>query len=282
MKRFNHHTHCNFCDGISVPEEYVKEALRLEFNTLGFSSHAPVPFENTFALTNESMPEYGKVIRNLQQIYADRIEIFLGLEIDYIPGTTLDFEFFRKSLGLDYVIGGVHLVKKEDDDHGLWFIDGPRYETYDDGLKEVFHNDIRRGVSAYYQSLCRMITTQKPDIIAHMDKIKMHNSGRFFTEDEPWYISLVDEALEVIAQSDCIVEINSRGFYKKRCPDMFPSLAILKKLNRLKIPITLSSDAHAPGEIYFGMDIAIANAFEAGYKEVWCLSKGKWHAVEID
>ena len=281
MKRFNHHTHCSFCDGVSAPEEYVTEALRLGFSTLGFSSHAPVPFENTFALTEEGMLEYQKVIRNLQQVYADRIEIYLGLEIDYIPGTTRDFDLFRKDLGLDYVIGGVHLVKKEGDDQGLWFIDGPRYETYDNGLKEVFHNDIRQGVKAYYQSLCKMIITQKPDILAHMDKIKMHNSGRFFTEDEPWYISLVDEALEVIAQSGCIVEINSRGFYKKRCPDMFPSLAILKKLNRLKVPITLSSDAHAPGELNLGMDIAIAQALEAGYKEAWCLNKGAWQAVEI-
>lgn len=282
MKRFNHHTHCNFCDGVSAPEEYVSEAIRMGFSTLGFSSHAPVPFENTFALKEESIQEYRQTIRNLQQIYADRLEIYLGMEIDYIPGITLDFNFFRKDMGLDYVIGGVHLVKKLDEDQGLWFIDGPSYETYDDGLKEVFHNDIRMGVKAYYQSICKMITTQKPDIVAHMDKIKMHNGGRFFNEDEPWYIALVDEALDVIAQSDCIIEINSRGLYKKRCPDLFPSLAILKKLNRLKVPITFSSDAHAPGELNLGMDIAIATALEAGYKEAFCLSKGTWQAVEIN
>ena len=281
MKRFNYHTHSNFCDGVSNPDEYVYEAIWQDFSTLGFSSHAPVPFENTFALKEERRQEYRQTIRNLQKIYADRIEIYLGLEIDYIPGITRDFDFFRKDMGLDYVIGGVHLVKKEDEEQGLWFIDGPSYKTYDDGLKEVFHNDIRMGVKAYYQSICAMITTQKPDIVAHIDKIKMHNSGRFFNEDEPWYIALVDEALDVIAQSDCIIEINSRGLYKKRCPDLFPSLAILKKLNRLKVPITFSSDAHAPGELNLGIDIAIATALEAGYKEAFCLSKGKWEAVEI-
>ncbi|MDP4291535.1 MAG: histidinol-phosphatase, partial [Bacteroidota bacterium] len=267
MKRFNHHTHSCFCDGSADPEEYVKEAIRLGFSTLGFSSHAPVPFKNTFALKEERRQEYRQVIRALQAKYAGQIEIYLGLEIDFIPGLTREFEFLRNDTGLDFVIGGIHLVKKEDGDGGLWYIDGPNYQTYDIGLKEVFHDDIRQGVKAYYQTLCTMITTQKPDIIAHMDKIKMHNGGRFFREDEPWYIALVDEALEVISRSECIVEINSRGIYKKRCPDLYPSLAILKKLNRMNVPITFSSDAHAPGELNLELDSAISIALEAGYRE---------------
>jgi histidinol-phosphatase (PHP family) len=279
MKRFNHHTHSYFCDGSSAPEEYVAEALSLGFSMLGFSSHAPVPFKNTFALKEERLHEYGQAIRALQQKYKGQIEIYLGLEIDFIPGITRDFDFFRKELGLDFVIGGVHLVRKEDE--GLWFIDGPHFETYDSGLKEVFHDDIRLGVKTYYESLCKMITTQKPEIVAHIDKIKMHNGGRFFTEDEAWYVALVDETLEVIAESGCIVEINSRGIYKKRCPDLFPSLDILKKLNQLKVPITFSTDAHIPGELNMGMDIIVSTALEAGYKEVCCLTNGKWEAVEI-
>jgi hypothetical protein len=50
----------------------------------------------------------------------------------------------------------------------------------------------------------------------------------------------------------------------------------------LKIPITLSSDAHAPGEINLGLDIVVATALEAGYKEACCLSNGKWQKVEIN
>jgi histidinol-phosphatase (PHP family) len=279
MKRFNHHTHSYFCDGSSAPEEYVAEAIRLGFNTLGFSSHAPVPFKNTFALKEERRPEYQHAIRELQKRYAGQLEIYLGLEIDYIPGLSRDFDFYRNDMGLDFVIGGVHLVKREDE---LWFIDGPHFETYDQGLEEIFHGDIRKGVKTYYHSVCDMITLQKPDVVAHVDKIKMHNGGRFFTEDEPWYIALVDEAIEVIARSGSIVEINSRGIYKKRCPDLFPSLDILKKLNRLKVPVTFSSDAHIPLELNIGLDLCAAAAMEAGYKEVSCMINGKWEAVGIE
>jgi histidinol-phosphatase (PHP family) len=282
MKRFNLHTHSNFSDGALAPEEYVTEAIRLKYIALGFSSHAPVTFINKYALKEQRSQEYRQTIRNLQQKYADRIEIYLGLEIDYIPGVTRDFDLVRKDMGLDFAIGAIHFIKGEDGNHGIWFIDGASSETYDKGLKEIFHDDIRKGVKAYYHALSSMITTQKPDIIAHMDKIKMHNGGRFFREDEPWYVALVDEALDVIARSGSIVEINSRGVYKKRCPDPFPSLAILKKLKQLKVPITLSSDAHAPEELNPGMDIVIASALEAGYKETCCLINGIWQTVEIN
>lgn len=282
MKRFNHHTHSNFSDGALAPEEYVTEAIRLKYITLGFSSHAPVTFTNKYALKEERRQEYQQTIRNLQQKYADRIGIYLGLEIDYIPGVTRDFDFLRKDMGLDFAIGAIHFVKNENGDQEKWFIDGAGSETYDKGLKELFDNDIRKGVQAYYHTVISMVTTQKPDIIAHLDKIKMHNGGRFFREDEPWYVALVDEALDVIAGSGCIVEINSRGVYKKRCPDPFPSLTILKKLKQLKVPITLSSDAHTPEELNPGMDIVIASALEAGYKEACCLINGIWQTVEIN
>jgi histidinol-phosphatase (PHP family) len=281
MKKFNHHTHSYFCDGSSAPEEYAEEAIRLGFDTLGFSSHAPVPFDNTFALNEERRPEYQKAIRELQKQYVDRLEIFMGLEIDFIPGLTRDFELYRQDMGLDFVIGGIHLVKNDSESDRLWFIDGPNYEKYDLGLKEIFHGDIRKGVKAYYQTVCEMIVLQKPDIVAHIDKIKMHNGGRFFKEDEPWYVAMVDETLEVIANSGCIVEINSRGIYKKRCPDLFPSLAILKKLHQLKVPVTFSTDAHLPSELNLSMDLIVSTALEAGYKVVSCMSNGQWESIEI-
>lgn len=281
MILFNHHTHSSFCDGTSDPEVYIKEALKLGFASLGFSSHAPVPFENTFALPDDRCNDYKNRIRELQKKYEDQIEIYLALEIDYIPNVTRDFSFYRKEMGLDYTIGGVHLIKKENSNEGLWFIDGPRTASYDEGLQTLFHNDIKAGVKAYYHTICEMATTQQPDIIAHFDKIKMHNQNRYFTEDEKWYTDLVDETLAVIAEAGCIVEINTRGIYKKRCPDLFPSLSILKKLHKLHVPITISTDTHAPEELILGMDLARKAALQAGYKEIFRFSQGLWWPEEI-
>ena len=80
MNLFNLHTHSYFCDGKEEPEEYVKQAIELGYHTLGFSSHAPVPFENNFSLKEDKMEEYFSTIRALGEKYKDKINIlaFIG------------------------------------------------------------------------------------------------------------------------------------------------------------------------------------------------------------
>lgn len=273
---FNLHNHSHYCDGSSAPEEYIKSAIEKDFDTLGFSSHAPVPFKNKFAIKDEQvLLEYANEIRQLKEKYKDQINIFLSLEIDHIPGITRDFIYFSKLAGLDYIIGGVHLVKSPLK-HGLWFIDGPKKEIYDEGLENLFDNDIRLAVTTYWQQMRDMIKTQQPDIIAHLDKIKMHNQNRYFTQDEGWYVDEVDKTLELIAKSGSIVEVNTRGIYKGRSDELFPGKDILKKLLHLNIPITLNSDAHKPHELSGFFNEAKTILLETGFKSLKLYTKQGW------
>jgi histidinol-phosphatase (PHP family) len=268
MQYFNLHTHSRFCDGKEEPEAYVKQAIDLGFHTLGFSSHAPVSFENTFALKEEQMTEYFSTIRNLKEKFSDQIKLLLALEIDYIPGITRNFDDFRKAGNLDYAIGGVHLVK-EPGIEALWFIDGSKQETYDKGLQQLYKGNARKGVEAYYRQVMEMVATQKPDIIAHLDKIKMHNKDRYFSEEESWYKDMVWKTLKFIAsESDCIVEVNTRGLYKQRSDTYFPSPAVLEQIHHLKIPVTISTDAHHPDELSLFFPEAAAMLKEIGFSDL--------------
>lgn len=278
---FNLHTHSYFCDGSTEPENYVKEAIRLGFHTLGFSSHAPVSFENRFAIQDESyLMKYRDEIRRLQEKYKNDLQVFLSLEIDYIPGLSRKFSEFRRIAGLDYTIGGVHLVKNADLDE-LWFIDGPRQETYDNGLMNIFNNDIRVAVGTYYAQIREMITTQKPDIVAHLDKIKMHNKNRYFDETEPWYLDQLDQTIEVLAAAGTIVEVNTRGLYKKRSEELFPGKMALKKILKAGIPITLNSDAHRPEELDSYFDFGKSTLREIGFRTIMLYTKQGWLAVPL-
>lgn len=282
MKFFNLHTHSHFCDGKEAPEEFVKQAIELGFHTLGFSSHAPVPFENKFALKEDRLDEYFNTIRNLKKKYKTQIQLLLSLEIDYIPGITKDFSEFSKSGKLDYTIGGVHLIRNKEVD-GLWFIDGPYQEKYDEGLKIVFNGHARKGVEVYYNQVLEMIATQKPDIIAHFDKIKMHNKNRFFSEEEGWYKDIVWKILKYIAsKTDCIIEVNTRGLYKKRCDTFFPGPEILEQIHHLNIPITLSSDAHNPEELDGYYPEALSLLKDIGFKELVCFEGKTKKMQKID
>lgn len=279
---FNLHNHSHYCDGSSAPEEYIRAAIEKGFDTLGFSSHAPVPFENKFAIKDEqALLEYAGEIRQLKKKYKDQIHIFLSLEIDHIPGITRSFEYFSKVAGLDYTIGGIHLVKSPLRP-GLWFIDGSKRAIYDEGLKKMFNGDIHVAVSTYWKQMRDMIQNQKPDIIAHLDKIKMHNQDRYFSQHEGWYVDEVDKTLELIAKTGSIVEVNTRGIYKKRSDELFPGKDILKKLLHLNIPITLNSDAHKPHELngYFAEAKSILT--EIGFSKVKVFGENGWQDTALE
>ncbi|MEI6823586.1 MAG: histidinol-phosphatase [Bacteroidota bacterium] len=271
MRYFNFHTHTKYCDGSSNPEEYVIEAIRLGFESLGFSGHAPVSFENGYAIKEEDLQQYCTSILELKNRYKE-INIYLALEADYIRNLTKSFNAFKRECGLDYIIGSVHLVSNPNV-KGLWFIDGSNIDTFDNGLRYVFNEDIRKAVGAFYHQTNEMITNQHPDIIGHFDKVKMNNKGRYFSVEEKWYNDLVNESLDVIKESGCIMEVNTRGLYKKRSDELFPSATILKRIHKMNIPITLSSDAHKPTELALCFDDTLELLQEIGFKTLMVFDK---------
>ncbi len=276
----NIHTHSHYCDGKGDLSDYVNFAILNGIKIIGFSSHAPINYPNHFSIKVEKIRDYVDEIRKLSLLDKEKIQLFAALECDYIPHFSFPFSDFR-AYCLDYLIGGVHLVENTDTKQ-LWFIDGPLRSEYDRGLKDVFDNDIRKGVTRYFYQIMEMIETQNFEVLAHFDKIKMHNAGRYFSEDDNWYRKLCLEVISLLKSREIIVEINTRGIYKKRCPDFYPSVFILENLLKNKIRITLSSDAHQPEELRLLLDDAALYAKNIGFKEIWqpC-SDRHWISVSI-
>ncbi len=280
MIDYNLHLHSRFSDGETEPQEYVISAIENGIRTIGFSEHSPLSFDNPFSLKLEDVDEYIASIDALKNEYSNIINIFRALEMDYIPGMSHDFDYWRERTKADYLIGSVHLVAPENS-FDLWFTDGPRYETYDDGLNKLFEGDIRTGVKAYFHQMNEMIMTQRFEIVGHVDKIKMHNRDRYFNEDEKWYQDLIDECLDLIKENNLIVEINTRGKYKNRYPGFFPDGLALQKVKSRKIPIIISSDAHNPNEINLGFNEALLTLKGIGFTELVKFEAGNWTTIAI-
>lgn len=276
----NYHTHSYFCDGKEAPEAYVKEALRLGFKALGFSSHAPVLFDNKYSIQPGKLKDYCAAIEQLKEQYQDQIDIFLALEADYIPNKTHDFEYFREQCSLDYLIGSIHLVAHPQSGE-LWYIDGGESGFWDQGFKEVFGSDIRAAVRAFYWQTNAMIEVGKPEILGHFDKVKMHNKNRFFRQDEIWYQKLIHESLTLIKEKNTLLEINTRGLYKGRYDELFPSIPVLKKAQEMGIPLMLNTDAHHPSELLGYYTETIQQLKFAGIRELWHLSKTAWYSKSL-
>ena len=211
---------------------------------------------------------------------AEVVDILLGLEVDYIPGITQPIDYYRKNFSFDYFIGSVHFVKSMNA-KDLWFIDGPDINIYDRGLKEIFGGDIHKAVATYYHQLNDLIVYEKPDIIGHMDKIKMYNRGRYFSEDDAWYIGLIRETLDLAKRSGCVLEVNTRGIYKKGPESLFPGPEILKKIKALDIPVTLSSDAHKPSELSLYFPEAKKILADLGFKTLALKTRSGWEEAPL-
>lgn len=274
----NYHTHSHFCDGKEAPEAYVKKAISLGFKALGFSGHAPVLFDNKYSIAPDGFNDYCDEINRLKEKYKNQIDLFLALEADYIPKRTHDFSYFRKQCNLDYIIGSIHMISHPS--NGLvWYIDGGKQEVWDKGLETVFGNDIKAGVKSFYHQTNVMIENQKPDILGHFDKIKMHNKNRLFLQTDAWYQNLINESLQLVKEKNVVLEINTRGLYKGRSDELFPSLTIIQKAQEMGIPLMLNTDAHHPDELMAYFPEAIGLLKQAGVKELWHFSKKGWFAA---
>lgn len=276
----NYHTHNHFCDGKEAPEKYVKKAIELGFKALGFSSHAPVLFENDYSILPEKLGDYCLEIECLKKDYSEKIDLFLALEADYIPNKTRDFSYFRKECKLDYIIGAIHLVAHPTSGE-IWFIEGGEQAKWDRGLEEVFGGDIQAGVKAFYHQTNEMIESQKPEILGHFDKIKMHNKNRFFLQEDGWYQNLIQEGLQLIKEKDLVMEINTRGLYKGRFDELFPGISIFQKAQEMGIPLMLNTDAHHPSELLGYYPEAMAIIKNAGIMELWHYSKKGWFSIPL-
>ncbi|MCX7708412.1 MAG: histidinol-phosphatase HisJ [Clostridia bacterium] len=268
----NFHTHCTFCDGKHDPELYIEEALKKGFRALGFSSHVPMPFENSWAMKAGQETAYLKEIGRLKEKYKDRIQIYAGLELDYYDSERRnDF----RQLELDYIIGSVHWFTNMEKQQ-YYSIDG-NAEEFRATLNELFKGDMKSFATAYYKQMINMVREFKPDIVGHLDVIKKNNKGEtYFSEKDPWYRALVNELLLVIAANGSIVEVNTGGITRGYIDEAYPSQWILVECRKLDIPVVISADAHSAQDIDGCFEYAVSLLKESGYTEQRTLTNGVW------
>ncbi|MGA2545893.1 MAG: histidinol-phosphatase [Rectinemataceae bacterium] len=282
MAWINYHCHCDFCDGTERPLASVEAALDHGVLSLGFSSHAPLPFPRPWCIGSgfgySTLRRYRAEIESLKKLYRGRIDIWAGLEVDYIPGLVgpADTAF----ADFDYRIGAVHFVGNTREGQPWQLDDTP--ETFRAGLKELYGGDVRALVGDYYRSLGEMLRQDPPDIVAHFDLVKKYNRGScYFDEGEAWYRDLVDAALGAVAASGRMLELNTGGMARGWIDESYPGPWALRRCRVLGIPVTLGSDSHRAADVDFGFPGAAAALLAAGYEEIMVLSKGGWQPMSF-
>lgn len=277
MNWTNYHMHSHYCDGEGELESYVIKAINRNMYAIGFSSHAPVPFNSDWHMQLDHLDKYISEIEFLKKKYKE-IKIYTGLEVDYIPGQISPNTYTGRNL--DLIVGSVHYVGQFNNQDNCC-IDSTQ-EEFEMGLKLIFNNDIKKLVSRYYENVVEMIRNDPPDIIGHLDLIKKLNSNnRYFNEEDSWYQDMIIDVIKAISDSNSILEINTRGYYKFITREFYPSKQILEKCFEADIPVTISSDAHHPNEIDQNFEDVASVLLDIGYDHVFIFDNGKWSKVQI-
>ncbi|MEP6735077.1 MAG: histidinol-phosphatase [Chryseolinea sp.] len=269
--------HSNYCDGKGELKEYVHQALKNKMISIGFSSHAPVPFQSVWCMKRELLDRYLREIDTLDNTTTG-IEIYKGLEVDFVPGLIGPTDFAQK---LDYTIGSIHFVDAFDDGKP-WEIDGT-HSVFLEGLDKIFSGDIKKAIARYYDLTREMIATSRPTILGHMDKIKFQNiDNKFFLEKDQWYQEEIDHTLDVVMKSGVIVEVNTRGLYQGKSSTPYPSPWILEQIHKKQIPIMLNSDTHHPKDMINLFPEMAVLLHEIGFKTLNVLYQGQWQPYSFN
>ena len=277
MNLTNYHSHCSFCDGRAPLEEFVEEAIRQGFYSYGVSSHAPLPFPTQWTMEWGQMEAYLDEFKNLRSKYADEIELYVGLEIDYLNEESNPSVARFTELPLDYRIGSVHLLY---DAAGEVVDIDCSPAVFKERVDRHFNGDVLRVVRMYFDRLFRMVELGGFDVLGHADK--MHYNASCYHPgllDEPWYEALMKDYFSLVASRGYLVEINTKAY--DSLGTFYPNSRYWELMKEYQIKVLVNSDAHYPERINAGRMEALRLLQAKGFATVAELHQGSWREVPI-
>ena len=221
-------------------------------------------------------PEYFSFNR-LKEKYSGRIELYIGLEIDYLnEESNPSIPRFRE-LPLDFRIGSVHLLYNDAGEVVDVDVPAGKFRRIVD---EQFHGDLEHVVRLYYERSMRMVELGGFDIVGHADKIHYNASCyRPGLMDEEWYNNLVLSYFDAIIRKGYMMEVNTKAYLDLGV--FYPDERYFHLLCSKGARVMVNSDAHYPERINNGRLQALQALKLSGYKSVMELHRGAWQSMPI-
>lgn len=233
----NYHTHHELCGhAVGKCEEYVQEAIKQEFEVLGFSDHTPNKRVNDFGvrMKTRELEGYLQEIEAVQKKYKNQITIKKGLEVEYFDDHE-DFYLFLKDK-TDYLILGQHYISMTDEM---------------DNLVSGFALKTDEHILQYAKYACLGMEKGHFAILAHPD---LYMCG--YNDWNKTAISVAHQICKTAEATNTILEFNGNGFRRglRNTPQgktqPYPRLEFWNIVKQYDIKTILSSDCHTPEFLY--------------------------------
>ncbi len=221
----NYHTHTKRCRHAGgEDQEYVLAAIDRGLKILGFADHSPYIFPgdyySTMRMPMAELPEYVASVLSLREKYADKIQIKLGLELEYYPGCFDETLQALKQQPLDYLLLGQHALGDEKDD----YLTG--WPTEDE---EILKRYVRQTVEGLHTGVF--------SCFAHPDIIK-------FVGDPQVYKKHMRVIVREAKACGIPLELNLLGLMTKR---NYPNRLFWEMVAEENASAIIGFDAHNPG-----------------------------------
>ncbi len=251
LPRFDYHSHHARCGhAVGTMADYAAAAAALGMTEFGVSDHGPaywLPGDHAQPGTQMAVSELPRYVAEAQALKANqagRLTVKVGIEADFIEGKEAELRSLLEAHPFDYALGSVHYAQ------GASIFKRDRWSS--DRPEDVFTDYYRQVVLAARSGLF--------DILSHLTAVEAYAPPVSDSLRDALYPAVAD----AVAESGCIVEVNTSGYRKMGGDEPFPNRHMLRLLVARGVPLTFGSDCHKPEEVGFARDRVGALLAELG------------------
>lgn len=264
--------------------DFLHFATSCGISVYGISSHAPTPFPNHWAMKFSDVFDYFSEFRRLRDLYKDKLELYIGMELDFltIPSLLTETSSPLFSYPLDYRIGSVHYLDPltNPDGSSLFWNVGGSVTHYAQALHELYGDDINRLVRRYNGQILTMLQSAPIHVLAHCDLETTIAERHFgFDPSQPWFLDQMHQIFALARQRDIIVEVNVKHLLSDGITS--PHQRLFSLLKDSGVSIQVNSDAHYPQHVASGLREAHALLRQYGFSSQRVLLHGSWTDIPL-
>jgi histidinol-phosphatase (PHP family) len=264
LEKWDGHTHTHFCrHGSTFPmEDYIEKAIERGFTRYSITEHPPLPKQwvsnpqlmSELAMDMVELPDYLDYAWKVKQRYADRIDIAVGLEFDYLPGNT-DFTLDlvdRWEKKIEDTIVSVHYLPGFG---GIRCIDF-KPDDFQEGILR-YYGTMEKVVDEYFTHIEQAIelAAKLPmrSRIGHINLIEKFHTALPEIDPDQMKRNLL-KLLPKLAASGVGIDVNTAGSRVTTCGRPYVPVWFIQECQKQNISCVYGSDAHKPEFVGFGWD----------------------------
>ena len=259
------HTHTEFCPHGSreATEQFIERAIALGFESYSLTEHPPLPRnfidptpDHSCGMRQEDLEPYLLHAQELKKRYADRIEIRVGLEVDYIPGYESDVRDMLNRCGsqMDDALLSVHFLEGK----GGWRCVDLSPEDFQEGLIEPY-GSVEAVHQVYWATVKQAVEADlgsfKPGRMSHLSLVHKFQLKHPLKNPQHFRVQ-VSEILDAIQERGMELDLDAAGLFKPDCREIYPAPWIMAEAVERGIPFVYGSDTHSVKGVGQGFDEA--------------------------